>query len=215
MESVLRLLCIESLVSGGIKPKELENFKREILHAYGFKHVLTLEALEKLELLQTRPLPPGSVRTNYVNLQKVLRLIVDEVNEHDPDDIAYVYSGYAPLSIRLVQCVIQKPFMTTVAKGRRGEDGTNSGINAGAVGWRGFEDVLKQVKGKTFDEPQRGEERAVRARNILNAQSERKVTVVFFLGGCTFTEISALRFIGKKEEGNYPNAVIVVSDTDS
>jgi hypothetical protein len=91
--------------------------------------------------------------------------------------------------------------MTATAKGRRGEDGTNAGINAGAVGWRGFEDILKNVKGKTFDEVQRGEEKAVRARNILNGQNDRKVTVVFFLGGCTFTEISALRFIGRREEG--------------
>lgn len=206
MEQVLRLLCIESLVSGGLKSKDLEHFKREILHAYGFKHILTLAALEELEFLQARPLPTGASRTNYSQLQKTLRLIVDEVNEQDPDDVAYVYSGYAPLSVRLVQCVIQKPFMTTVTKGRRGEDGTNAGINAGASGWRGFEDVLKYVKGKTFDEPQRGEEKAVRARNILNGQGERKVTVVFFLGGCTYTEISALRWIGKKEEGKHLSA---------
>lgn len=201
LESVLRLLCIESLNSSGFKPKDLENFKREILQGYGYQHVLTLNSLEKLGFLQSRAIvTTGANRTSYSNLRKTLRLIVDEVNEHDPDDISYVYSGYAPLSIRLVQCVIQKPLMATAAKGRRGEDGTNAGVNAGAVGWRGFEDVLKSVRGKTFDEPQRGEEKAVRARNILNGQNDRKVTVVFFLGGCTFTEISALRFIGKKEE---------------
>lgn len=126
---------------------------------------------------------------------------MDEVNEHEPDDISYVYSGYAPLSIRLVQCVIQKPIISAIAKGRRGDDGTNAGLSSGATGWRGFEDILKNVKGKTFDEPQRGEEKAVRARNILNGQGAKKITVVFFLGGCTFTEVSALRFIGRQEEG--------------
>lgn len=93
--------------------------------------------------------------------------------------------------------------MTATAKGRRGEDGTNAGVNAGAAGWRGFEDVLKSIKGKTFDEFQRGEDKAVRARNILNGLNEKKVTVIFFVGGCTFTEIAALRFIGKREEGTY------------
>lgn len=203
VESVLRLICIESLVGQGLKPKDLENFKREILQAYGYRHVLTLDALEKLQLLQSRTsiIASNATRTNYSNLRKVLKLIVDEVNEHNPDDIAYVYSGYAPLSIRLVQCIIQKPLMTATAKGRRGEDGLNAGVNAGAAGWRGFEDVLKSIKGKTFDEFQRGEDKAVRARNILNGQNEKKVTVVFFVGGCTFTEIAALRFIGKREEG--------------
>lgn len=203
LESVLRLLCVESFMSSGLKPKDFESFKREILQAYGYQHVLTLDALERLGFFQSRTAvtASGPTRTSYANLRKPLRLIVDEVNEHDPDDISYVYSGYAPLSVRLVQCVVQKPLMTATAKGRRGEDGTNAGINAGAVGWRGFEDILKNVKGKTFDEVQRGEEKAVRARNILNGQNDRKVTVVFFLGGCTFTEISALRFIGRREEG--------------
>lgn len=31
-----------------------------------------------------------------------LRLIIEELNEHNPDDIAYVYSGYAPISCRYV-----------------------------------------------------------------------------------------------------------------
>ncbi|KAI5852520.1 Sec1-like protein [Morchella snyderi] len=195
VEAILRLLCIESLISQGLKPKDLENFKREILHAYGYNHVLTLDALEKLQLLQSRTTlaASGVVRTNYTNLRKTLKLIVDEVNEHNPDDISYVYSGYAPLSIRLIQCIIQKPLMTVTAKG------ANAGANTGA-GWKGFEDVLKSIKGKTFDEFQRGEDKAVRARNILNGQAEKRVTVVFFVGGCTFTEIAALRFIAKREE---------------
>ena len=113
LESVLRLLCIESLVSQGLKPKNLDNFKREILQGYGYQHVLTFTALEKLQLLQSRTsiTSSTSIRTNYATLRKSLKLIVDEVNEQNPDDIAYVYSGYAPLSIRLVQCVFQKPLM--------------------------------------------------------------------------------------------------------
>ncbi|KAG0633993.1 Sec1-like protein [Tuber brumale] len=204
LESVLRLLCIESLVGQGLKPKDLDNFKREILQGYGYQHVLTLAALERLQLLQSRTSITSSIstRTNYATLRKSLKLIVDEVNEQNPDDIAYVYSGYAPLSVRLVQCVIQKPLMT---RGRRGEDpltpaGVGTTVNWAATGWRGFEDVLKSVKGKTFDELQRGEEKAVRARNLLNGANEKKVTVVFFVGGCTFTEIAALRFVGRREE---------------
>jgi hypothetical protein len=48
---------------------------------------------------------------------KALRLIVDEVNEHDPNDIAYVYSGYAPLSVRLVQSILQKQYLTSITRG--------------------------------------------------------------------------------------------------
>ncbi|KAH0544510.1 hypothetical protein FGG08_001409 [Glutinoglossum americanum] len=202
---VLRLLCLESCISGGLKPKDLDNSKREILHAYGFQHLLTLDALEKLQLLHSRTsanalsIGQGNIsgKTNYSQLRKMLRLIVDEVNEQDPDDIAYVYSGYAPLSVRLVQCVLQKQHLISLT---RGGGGANA-VSNGAQGWRGFDDAVKYVGGKTFDEVQRGEEKAVRARMILNGQNERKTTVVFFLGGITFTEIAALRFIAAKEEG--------------
>ena len=146
LESALRLLCIESLVGQGLKPKDLDNFKREVLQGYGYQHVLTFTTLEKLQLLQscTSITSSTSIRTNYATLRKSPKLIVDEVNEQNPDDIAYVYSGYAPLSVRLVQCVIQKPLMV---RGRRGEDastpaGTGSAVNWAATGWRGFEDVL-------------------------------------------------------------------------
>ncbi|KAI9806850.1 MAG: hypothetical protein M1833_002507 [Piccolia ochrophora] len=208
---VLRLLCLESCISGGLKPRDLETFKRSIVQAYGFQHLLTLDALEKLQLLQSRAsanalmIPTGSTastpgqRTHYNYVRKTLRLIVDEVNEHDPNDIAYVYSGYAPLSVRLVQCVLQKQFLLSVTKGSAA--GGAGAISSAAQGWRGFDEAVKNVRGKTFDEVQRGEDKAVRARMILNGQSERKTVIVFFLGGITFTEVAALRFVAKQEEG--------------
>lgn len=194
-------------MSNGLRPKDLDFFKREILQAYGYHHILTLDALEKLQLIQPRSAvqtAPNS-RTVYSNLRKLLKLIVDEVNEHDPDDVSYVYSGYAPLSVRLVQCVIQKQYLQIATKGGKGVGGGPdiSASHAIGNGWKGYEEALRNVKGKTIDEVQRGEEKAVRARMILNGQHEKKMTVVFLLGGCTYTEIAALRFIGKQQEGKW------------
>ncbi|KAI9834756.1 MAG: hypothetical protein M1819_002842 [Sarea resinae] len=209
LTAVLRLLCLESCMFGGLRPKDLENFKRQILHAYGFQHLLTLDSLEKLQLLQSRTsanallLPTsasgtaGGPKTNYSHLRKLLHLIVDEVNEQDPTDIAYVYSGYAPLSVRLVQCILQKQYLLSITKGGTNVAGT--AINGPSQGWRGFDDVVKSVRGKTFDEVQRGEDKAVRARQILNGQGERKTVIVFFLGGISFAEIAAIRFMAKQE----------------
>ncbi|KAI9698372.1 MAG: hypothetical protein M1836_003952 [Candelina mexicana] len=207
---VLRLVCLESCISGGLRPKDLENFKRQIVHAYGFQHLLTLDSLDKLRLLHARasanplmiPTSVGGVvsdaKTNYNYLRKALRLIVDEVNEQDPNDIAYVYSGYAPLSVRLVQCVLQKQFLANMIKG------TNtagvSGVSSVAQGWRGFEEAVKNVRGRTIDEVQSGEDKAVKARQILNGHGEKRTVLAFFLGGITFTEIAALRFIAKQED---------------
>src|SRR5690606_12825419 len=97
-------------------------------------------------------------------------------------------------SIRLVQCVLQK---SALAPQKRGAVDPYAGLS----GWRGFEDTLRNVKGKTFDEVQRGEDKAVRAKMMLQGYNERKVTVVFFLGGVTFAEIAALRFVASGDPG--------------
>ena len=208
---ILRLLCLESCVSGGIRPKDLENFKRQILHAHGFQHHLTLDALEKMQLLQPRtsanalliPVGGGSAsdgsKTNYSSLRKVLRLIVDEVSEQDPNDIAYVYSGYAPLSVRLVQCVLQKEYLFSLTRGATAAP--PKGVGGATHGWSGFEDALKSVKGETFNQVQKGEEQTVKARHMLTGTGGIKTVVIMYLGGITFTEIAALRFVAKREEG--------------
>ncbi|MCJ1310924.1 hypothetical protein MMC25_004592 [Agyrium rufum] len=206
---ILRLLCLESCVSGGIRAKDLENFKRLILHAYGYQHLLTFDALERMHLLEARTsanvlaLPgsaPAGTKTNYNYLRKVLRLIVDEVNEQEPDDIAYVYSGYAPLSIRIVQCVLQKQYLLNLTKGVTAAASQNNGVNTTSHGWHGFEDAMKSIKGDTFNKVQKGEEAATKARQILSGQGGKKTIIVMFLGGVTYTEIAALRFIAKQEE---------------
>lgn len=211
LPTILRLLCLASCISGGMRPKDLDHFKRLILHAYGYQHLLTFDSLEKIGLLQSRasanvllnPIGVGSgaaegSKTNYNYLRKVLRLIVDEVNEQNPNDISYVYSGYAPLSVRLVQSIIQKQHLLSIT---RGTTATN-GAGASSHGWQGFEDALRNIKGETFNKAQKGEDQAVKARHMLiGAGSKVKTVVVMFVGGITFTEIAALQFLARQEEG--------------
>ncbi|KAI1739320.1 vacuolar protein sorting 33A-like protein [Xylaria scruposa] len=211
LPEVLRLLCIYSCVSGGIRSKDFDHFRRLVLEGYGYQHLITLHNLEKLQLFLPRsspmanmiPMPGASnatgTKTNYTYLRKQLRLIVDEVNEHDPDDIAYVYSGYAPLSIRLIQCVLQKQHLFSITRGSA-VAGTGTVAGSGAQGWRGFDEVVKHARGPAFDEIQKGEDKAVKARALLSGGGDKKTVFVVFVGGITFTEIAALRFIAKKEE---------------
>ncbi|KAL6787879.1 Sec1-like protein [Trichoderma sp. SZMC 28012] len=213
LRETLRLLCIYSCISGGIKPKDLEQFKRLILQGYGYQHLLTLNNLEKLQLFLSRSSPLAGMipmtgnsgadgnKTNYTYLRKQLRLIVDEVQEDDPNDIAYVYSGYAPLSIRLVQCILQKQYLLSITKGTVPANAGGGAPGAGTQGWQGFDDAVKHVRGQTFYELQKGEDKAVKARALLSGSGHKQTVFVVFIGGVTFTEIAALRFIAKQEEG--------------
>jgi hypothetical protein len=182
---VLRATVLLHLAQGGIRQKMLENFKREFLQVsphyrckytradmlfdqtYGYHHLPLLIALENLNLLSKSP-----SNTTFPQLRKALRLLVDEVDDVNPNDISYVYSGYAPLSIRLVQCVSMKPAVlatsvTALNKSTQpgpDRDGSGERIDPEAlpkahaiVGWRGFEETVRSIPGATFDELQKPE----------------------------------------------------------
>jgi hypothetical protein len=221
LPTILRLLCLESTVAGGLRAKDLESFRRQILHAYGFQHLLTLDRLEEIQLLQPRSsasallLPVGGAagqadrgsKTNYAYLRKELRLIIDEYNEQDPGDVAYVYSGYAPLSIRIVQCILQKQYLQTLHK-------SPLPLTPSSTGWTGFEDILKSARGPLFNIVQKPtDERAAKAKAALAGTGGWKTVFVMFVGGITFTEIAALRFIGRKLEEAGQRKKIVICTT--
>jgi hypothetical protein len=171
-----------------------------IQKTYGYSNIPLLISLSSLGLL-TRPL---STRSPFASVRKPLRLIVDDVDEQAPEDVSYTYSGYAPLTARLVQSTL------------------SSRTGGAFTGWKGAEDVLKNLPGKTFEDIQRGDG-AARGRSEsfyltsefrallltkscvvppgLPLQDQPPVTLVCFLGGCTYTEIAALRFISKQQKG--------------
>jgi len=53
--------------------------------------------------------------------------------------------------------------------------------------------VVAAIPGETVD--------IVRAEPDPASTSGTKVTVVFFVGGCTYTEIAALRWVGRQHQG--------------
>ncbi|CAB4399332.1 unnamed protein product [Rhizophagus irregularis] len=170
---VLRLLCLLSLVNGGLKQKSLEFFKKEILQTYGFEHLQTLLNLERLNMFVKQ----GSASSKFNYVRKHLQLIVDEVDEQSPQDIS-------------------NPVGANAAANPIGTGGAAKGI----VGWKGHEEALKMLPGKTFDEVQKLDDGAIHSKKFAQGQQPR-VTLIFFLGGCTYTEISAIRFMAQQDEG--------------
>jgi len=166
LTQVLRLLVLQSQTNNGFKPKVLEFFKREIIQTYGYEYMFTLNNFEKLGLLKKQ-----EGRATFPIIRDKLKLIVED----NPNDIASVYSIYAPLSIRLVQL---------------------------ASGWKQIDDVLKLLPGPTVEISDRDSKLESPLSLPTSGSNPRTpLTIVFFLGGCTFTEISALRLLKEKSEG--------------
>jgi len=118
-----------------------------------------------------------------------------EIDYSVPKDISFTYNGYAPLSVRLVE------------------------LCSSPMGWKRIDDILNLLPGKTFEYTQ--ELPFVSQRDMGTATTETKkdgkeskgetktqstpssgkkpLTLVYFLGGVTFAEISALRHLSEKE----------------
>jgi hypothetical protein len=148
-----------------------------------------------------------------------------------------VYSGFAPISVRLVQCIAQKGGVLsnpTAEKDKGAKDdadksakGTGTKVQAHPiVGWKGFDDVLASIPGETVDVSQKssGTESSASTMAALGEwlcfyvkseilkrflpvrpHNRTTTTVVFFLGGCTYTEIAALRWVGRQNRGTWRN----------
>ncbi|KAK0198763.1 Sec1-like protein [Armillaria mellea] len=208
IELIIRLLCLASITSGGIRAKTLENIKREILQTYGYHNLPLLLSLASppLAILLPNPLPASAPS------DPSLRLLIDdnpEALDEIENDISFVYSGYAPISIRLVQCVAQRGGVLSnpADRDKAARQGDNNGVPEGKVqahainGWKGFEDVLATTPGETVDILQSGVGRTSASPSLGRPMETTTTTVVFFLGGCTYTEIAALRWVGRQNRG--------------
>ncbi|KAJ3224336.1 hypothetical protein HK099_008580 [Clydaea vesicula] len=150
IQQILRLLCLYSLVNDGLKVKHFDFMKKEIVQTYGYEQILTLQNLQKVGLLKKQVATSSlalAKSNNFPSIRKSLRLIVDDVNEHTPNDISYVYSGFAPISIRLVQLATHK----LVDETKKLDANNNNNV----IGWKNWEDALKLLNGVTFEETQK------------------------------------------------------------
>jgi vacuolar protein sorting-associated protein 33A len=190
----LRLLCLQSLCAGGIKSSRYDLLKSEVVQAYGYEFLLVLHDLEKVGLIRRRETFFDS--SSFSTLRRSLVLINAEVDTVDPDDVSYVSSGYAPLTVRLVQSAVQ--------------------------GWSGKEDIIKEIQGGRVSDitqyypPQDFQTASKRppsgslgdlAKKTVGAK--KPTLIVFYLGGVTYMEIAALRFLSKRK--TFPYHLIIIT----
>ncbi|KAK7268246.1 hypothetical protein RIF29_20941 [Crotalaria pallida] len=174
---VLRLLILFSVTNSGLQKKHFDYLRRELLHSYGFEHIAMLNNLEKAGLFKKQ-----ETKNNWPTIKRALQLVVEDTDTANPNDIAYVFSGYAPLSIRLVQHAIRS-------------------------GWRPVEEILKLLPGPHLETKRGGFSNSPSFDTLSGVSTSvakvpdgrRALVLVVFVGGVTFAEISALRFLSAQE----------------
>jgi hypothetical protein len=193
LSAVLRLLCLHSLTQGGVRQKEFNYLRTEVLQTYGYEVLLTLNNLDRVGLFCQRGSPNISLGSNWATVRSKLKLIFNDVKcDNEPDDISYVTSGYAPLSARVVQLAISGQ-------------------------WQRNQATLKLLPGPQVEVRQETPDQGQSAGgNIINDQTgtaRRKVVLVFAVGGLTFMEVAALRHIARPRGNKDPKFDIIVATT--
>ncbi|XP_061855555.1 vacuolar protein sorting-associated protein 33B isoform X1 [Colius striatus] len=194
----LRLMCLLSITESGLIPKDYRSLKTQYLQSYGPEHLLTFHNLKRIGLLTEQSAgetltameskvsklvtdrAAGKItdafnslarKSNFRAISKKLGLIPRVDGEYDlkmPRDMAYVFSG----AYVPLSCKIIEQVLE-----RRG--------------WLGLEEVVRLLNGNEF---------AVSDSTVEDNPSweSQRVILAVFLGGCTFSEIAALRFLGKE-----------------
>ncbi|XP_057364499.1 vacuolar protein sorting-associated protein 33B-like [Daphnia carinata] len=133
LATILRLCCLYSIMEDGLPEKEYQLLQRQLLQAYGYRHLATLHYLQRLGLFNQRdskmislePLLPdrfaraASLRSEHIPFRKICQrlnlLPVDESSQANPcaksgQHPSYVFGGvYTPLVYHLVEkCVREK-----------------------------------------------------------------------------------------------------------
>lgn len=219
---VLRLICAQSIINNGFKQKVCDYYKREVIQNYGEDYLLFLIQLEKANLLLSREkfYESGS----FSQLKSKFGLINDNVDECNPNHLSYVYGGYSPLSVMVAKTLTQ---YTQSSQWRS----LNENLKLLPEPTITHHDLAqhqssnfqqKSTLANTYDSSSSLAGSAVAAASLLLSNSgsgfrvrrnsatssqssseETRTVLVFFIGGCTFAEISALRFMSQQEENNY------------
>ena len=186
LAKVLRVACLQSLCCGGFRQNKFDQIRREILQTYGYEYMFTLDILERMHIFGRNAF------WEWRSLNRTFSLCTDEVEVQNPNNIAYVTAGYAPLNCRIVESMIR-------------------------TGWQQTANALRAIPGPAVDTKQ-----SRKVTNAPGGQSnqhlvgatprnKRKVILVCFVGGVTHMEIAALRLL--KKEGILPQSVEIIIAT--
>ena len=76
---------------------------------YGYQEMVTLMNLSDAGLFKVKDKKmPGYFDWNWLKIKESLKLVNDEgVNFMSPSDISYVYNGFAPISVRLIEMFLE------------------------------------------------------------------------------------------------------------
>lgn len=175
---LLKLFCLENLIFGGVKNKIYDIFKNDFLLTYDENLFFLIKNLEELKILRK-----GGSSKFYQNIFEKLNLLNLQVDVLHPNDTSYVFSGFSPISIRLIE-------------------------RAFNPGWGAIQkDILKNFPCEfTFPDNE---------KPVIDPQLDNNVILLVFIGGITYSEIAAIRYMNKSPKYSKYKFLIITTNVIS
>eukprot|EP00798_Chlamydomonas_sp_ICE-L_P015850 gene15850-21977_t len=243
---VLRLMVLLNECNQGIPKRHMDALRTELLQTYGHEHLLTIMSLERAGFLRVST----TAKSSFKEVRKLLKLVVSDEEplphqkpvagpsgstpaqtpaqqatpNFNPTDVSFLYKGYAPLSIRLVETALRSHSWNPVsevlsllpgshfdtvqsvdANGLPVDKPYKAGLHMGGAqqqaSWRGS--VHGSLAGGGGGGPSVGSETG------HTSPSSSEVVLVVFIGGVTYSEISALRWMSSRPE--FPHKFLILT----
>ncbi|XP_075063921.1 vacuolar protein sorting-associated protein 33B [Mixophyes fleayi] len=207
----LRLLCLLSITENGLITKDYRSLKTQYLQSYGPEHLLTFSNLKRSGLLTEQV--PGDTLTAVES--RVSKLVTDKAVGKLTDAFSSLAkkSHFRGISkkLGLIPRVDGEYDLRMPKDMAYVFSGAYIPLSCKIIeqvlmrkGWTGLEEVTRLLNGNEFSEQ-------FSDRN--SKPGSLRTILAVFLGGCTFSEISALRFLGK--EIGYKFIILTTSITNS
>ena len=159
---------------------------------YGYQEIVTLMKLQDAGLLKLKDKKaPGYFDWNWDKITAALNLVNENVNYASPSDISFVHNGFAPISIRLIEYILENKGMA-------------------ALHAKGIFKLLGLTEDKLYSPRDEAKLFQSQAPGMIPMRAPKKKKVlIYFVGGVTYAEMAAIRFL----QNLYPTFKFIIAAT--
>ena len=195
------LVIIMNALGAQLKQKDYNVIKKDLIQTFGLQYLVLIHALEQVGILTVND-PSKSAgsgkgnENNFERLKREFQLLQEDptINLIDPQDINYIYYQYAPLSIRLIQKIVFPTTMNltetmNLLPGATFIDTQQVPMELKRHRMDSTTSVSSLNKSTKVQQPQQQQQQSSQQK------TESRATMVVFIGGITYGEIAALRFL--------------------
>ncbi|CDO92162.1 unnamed protein product [Kluyveromyces dobzhanskii CBS 2104] len=199
---ILRLCCLFSQIKNGLREKEFNALRQELVDSFGNEMIFKLDTLEKYGLFSKKH---NDGLKNYRSISKALDTVPDvDIEPTKPRDMNYAFSGVVPLFSRLLQSMFDRSVFV-----KNNTSILQSFIHSREPTLDKLEPLLKELQIPLVEKNWIKTE----GKTIGDVKNGSDLTFLVFIGGITHGEISTIRYLKEKLDAkNIKKEFVVITD---